>query len=72
MEFHKRLRDTRKDLDKTQAEIAAALNITQQQYSRYERGLNEFPIRYLPALCIALGVSADYLLDLPKGLAWPR
>lgn len=72
MEFHKRLRDTRKDLDKTQAEIAAALNITQQQYSRYERGLNEFPIRYLPALCIVLGVSADYLLDLPKGLAWPR
>lgn len=72
MEFHKRLYDTRKDLDKTQAEIAAALGITQQQYSRYERGLNEFPIRYLPALCIALGVSADYLLDLPKGLAWPR
>ena len=72
MEFHERLKAARIDLDKTQAELAAALRIPQQQYSRYERGLNELPLLYLGPICAALGVSADYLLGLPKGLAWPR
>ena len=72
MEFHERLRATRIDQDKTQAELAATLRIPQQQFSRYECGLNELPLHYLGPLCLALGVSADYLLGLPKGLAWPR
>ena len=29
-------------------------------------------IAKLRALCLALGVSADYLLGLPRGLSWPR
>ena len=72
MEFHERLRETRSDKDKTQADIAAALGILQQQYSRYECGQNELPLRYLGIICETLNVSADYLLDLPKGLDWPR
>lgn len=72
MKFHERLRETRSDLDKTQADIATALGIPQQQYSRYECGQNEMPLRYLGVVCETLGVSADYLLGLPKGLEWPR
>lgn len=72
MGFHERLRETRSDMDKTQADMAAALGIPQQQYSRYECGQNEMPLRYLEAVCKTLGVSADYLLGLPKDLKWPR
>lgn len=72
MEFHELLRQTRLDVDKTQADVAEALGILQQQYSRYECGQNELPLRYLGIICKTLGVSADYLLGLPKGLSWPR
>lgn len=72
MEFHELLRQTRIDSDKTQKDMAAALGLTQQQYSRYECGRNELPLHYLGTICRTLGVSADYLLDLPKGLKWPR
>lgn len=72
MDFCKRLQDTRKDQDMTQAEIAKILGIAQQQYSLYETGRRSLPAEYLPAICRALGVSADYLLGLPKGLRWPR
>lgn len=42
------------------------------QYIRYEQGAQEMGIAKLRALCLALGVSADYLLGLPRGLSWPR
>jgi transcriptional regulator with XRE-family HTH domain len=63
--FQDRLRETRIDRDLTQAELAAMLGLNQQQYSRYETGTNEMPVRYLAPLCRALRVSADYLLGLP-------
>ena len=40
------------------------LGTTQQVYSRYEKGVNELPIRHLVALCRFYGVSADYILGL--------
>lgn len=72
MTLQDRIRATRTDLDMTQSAIAAALDIPQQQYSRYETGRNEIPPRYLAKICLTLGVSADYLLGLPRGLTWPR
>lgn len=72
MNFYERLRDTRKDNDLSQNEIAKVLKITQQQYSLYETGKRPLPAELLPPLCLALGISADYLLGLPKGLEWPR
>lgn len=38
MEFYDRIRETRKDKDIGQKEIADILKITQQQYSLYETG----------------------------------
>ena len=62
--YQKRLRDLREDADKTQAEVAAALGISQTMYARYERGANELPIRHLIRLAQYYGVSSDYILGL--------
>lgn len=59
------LRELREDRDLTQAQIAQVLGTTQQVYSRYEKGINELPVRHLLTLCRFYRVSADYLLSLP-------
>ena len=46
------LRSLREDHDLTQAQVAAALGTTQQVYARYEKGVNELPLRHLWALCL--------------------
>ena len=66
------LRELREDSDLTQAQVAAALGTTQQVYARYEKGINELPMRHLRALCLLYEVSADYVLGLLEGLGCPR
>lgn len=63
-DYTERVRDLREDNDKTQQEIADYLGTTQQVYSRYEKGINEMPIRHIIALCKYYKVSADYILGL--------
>lgn len=63
-DYTERIRDLREDNDKTQQEIAEYLGTTQQVYSRYEKGINEMPIRHVIALCKYYHVSADYILGL--------
>ena len=58
------MRELREDHDKTQQEISVVLGTTQQVYSRYEKGVNEMPVRHIITLCKYYGVSADYLLGL--------
>lgn len=72
MELHERLLQQREDRDMTQAELAAMPGTTRQQVGKYETGRQEMTAGKLAALCRALGVSADYLPGLPKGLPWPR
>ena len=50
----------------TQKEIAEYLVIKQQQYARYEKGVNVMPVTYLPKICKFLNVSSDYILGLIK------
>ena len=59
-----RIKQFRQERCISQAQIARLLGITQQQYFKYEKGLNELPIRYLTEICRAYGVSADWLLGL--------
>ena len=66
------LRELREDSDLTQAQVATALGTTQQVYARYEKGINELPVRHLRALCLLYEVSADYVLGLPEGLGRPH
>lgn len=54
----------REDHDLRQEDIARLLGTTQQVYSRYEKGINELPLRHLKTLCQFYHVSADYLLGL--------
>lgn len=65
-QYYEILRDLREDADLTQKEVAAILNTTQQVYSRYEKGINEMPVRHLITLVRFYGVSADYVLGLSK------
>ena len=47
-----------------QTAAAESLGIDQRQWSRYERGENEFPTRYLYDLCKHWKESADWILGL--------
>lgn len=58
------LRELREDNDLTQQDIANVLGTTQQVYSRYEKGINEMPIRHIITLCKYYNVSSDYILGL--------
>lgn len=71
-DYGKRLRQAREDADMTQEEMAAFLGTVRQQIGRYETGHQELTATRLAAICRRLGVSADYILGLPKGLPWPR
>ena len=59
-----RLAEARKQARLSQAKVAEALDIPQQQYCRYENGQNEIPVRYVIALCKFYGISADWLLGI--------
>lgn len=70
MHYTQKLKDEREDRDLKQENIAKMLGITKQQYSLYETGRRKLPIDYLTILCKFYGVSADYILGLPKGLKY--
>ena len=57
-----RLRDLREDSDKTQKEIGVLLSTTQQQYAKYEKGVQEIPVHHLMTLADYYGVSMDYIV----------
>ena len=56
------IRELREDKDLKQSDIADALNIAQQNYSRYETGRNEMSLDTLSAIADYHGVSADFIL----------
>lgn len=72
MQIEDRIRELRVDRDLTQANIANILKTSQSYYSEYELGKRAIPIQHIITLCLFYGVSADYILGLPKGLQWPR
>ena len=57
-----RLRCLREERDKKQSEIAEFVGVTQQQYSKYEKGDSEIPSPTLILLADYFGVTTDYLL----------
>lgn len=62
--YIKRIKDLREDNDITQRELAEYLNITQQQYSLYEKGIRTIPVDLVIELARYYGVTTDYLLGL--------
>ncbi len=59
-----RLRQIREAQNLTQREMSDILGISQQHYSMYERGVRVLDIEQVIRVCIALNISADYLLGL--------
>lgn len=64
MNYTTRIVEARKKAGLSQTQVANSLMITQQQYSRYEKGTNEIPVRYLVQLCKLLSVSSDWILGI--------
>lgn len=63
MYCYTRLRDLREDADLTQKEVGHLLNTTQQQYAKYEAGVQEIPVHHLMTLADFYQVSTDYILE---------
>ena len=72
MEYFEIIRALREDRDFTQQQIVEVLGIKQASYSQYELNKRELPICFLKRLCEYYGVSADYILNLPEGLKYPK
>lgn len=70
MLYNEKIREIRQKNKTTQESAAQVLGITQQQYFKYEKGINEMPIRYITVLCKYFNVSADYILGLPEGMPY--
>lgn len=62
--YFKRLRELREDRDLNQTTIASLLGMKQQQYARYEKGINEIPFEYVIKLAKFYHVSIDYIAEL--------
>lgn len=62
--YFDQMRIARKKLNMSQTKVAEAMGIDQRQYSEYERGLHEMPIRYLIAYLKATGADPKEILEL--------
>ena len=68
MDIAQRLKKIRKEKRYSQEDIAEVLQMTQQQYSRYEVGAHEIPVRHIITLCKFYGISSDWLLGLREDI----
>ena len=59
-----RFYDLRTDNDYKQSEIAILLDVKEDTYSKWERGINDFPLEKANQLSKIYNVSLDYLLGL--------
>lgn len=62
MEFAERLKTLRKQVKLTQAQIAEKLNISQQAYASWERGVKKPTQENLVKIAQVLNVTVDYLV----------
>lgn len=67
MYHYPRLRDLREDRELTQADVGKLLGTTQQQYYKYEKGIQEIPAHHLMTLADFYHVSVDYILGRKGG-----
>ena len=71
--MYRRLRNLRKNYDKTQREIGNLLRMSQTGYSQYEIGKNDIPTHVLKKLAMFYNTSVDYILELTdEAKPYPR
>ena len=61
-----RIKESRKALGYTQSYMAKFLNMTQQQYSRFENGVFELNYEQIRIICNLFDISSDYLLGIKE------
>ena len=66
MKYTQRFNEVLKTSDKTQVEIAQAINVCKQCVNDYKTGKSVPSLDTLYRLCVYLDVSADYLLGLSE------
>lgn len=59
--FYQRLRDLKEDKDLKQSSVAEVINVSENQYGRYERGENDIPFEKALILANFYNVSLDYI-----------
>ena len=64
MTYTERIRALREDTDKTQAQIAALLQVGQRTYCDYEKGKTRIPVDSLVLLAKLYNVSMDYICGI--------
>ena len=62
--YYPRLRQLREQRQLPQKYIAWLLGTTQQQYHKYEKGLQEIPVHHLITLANFYKTSVDYILGV--------
>ena len=67
-----KIKETIDTSETTQIELAEAIDVNPKQIQRWKIGEQEMGVTKLREFCKFYGVSADYILGLPKGLSWPR
>lgn len=68
-----RIKELREDRDMLQKDVCKILNISQQQYSRYENGISEMTYEQLITLANYYKVSIDYILyNTDERKAYPQ
>lgn len=72
MKIHERINALIEDNETRVDELALAIGVNRKQITRWRKGDAEMGIYKLKELCEYYGVSADYILGLPKGYHWPR
>ena len=60
--YYNRIKEIREDRSLTQSDIAKILKTTQQQYSKYELGIQIIPLEKINILADFYNTSIDYLV----------
>ncbi|WP_243895645.1 helix-turn-helix domain-containing protein, partial [Providencia rettgeri] len=58
-----KIKARRKELGLSGASLAKILNISQQQISRYENGINKIPLNHLVSIAVALKCPIDWFFQ---------
>ncbi len=72
MNFGEKIRSMREDKDLSQTQVGDILGMSQMKISRMETGGAEPALGDIVAICRFFNVSADYLLELPEGMPYPK
>ena len=70
--FGEKLRYLREEQELNQTELGKKLGITQRKLSYLECGKCEPNVDDIRAVCNFFKISADYMLDIPQNLKYPK